>query len=107
MVKLIAQILALYFLAIAFMSGHDAQMDCASACASHISTEQESADDQHEDTCPPLCACSCCGITLAITPKVLSWEQTPIKSYHINAFYYDSPKGITHQNNIWQPPKIA
>lgn len=106
--NLLRWILAVYFMVLSLMP-------CEDVSTAFDSGEKKLALSIHEphstdkgDICSPLCACSCCQITVSafkIDPLLKIPEQIPA---------YFSKKILFHKNDfayqvydpIWQPPKI-
>ena len=58
-----------------------------------------------DESCPPLCNCSCCGTTFVINAytQLLFYGKEVIQ---VNSFpSVQKPSRISY--SIWQPPKIA
>ena len=62
-------------------------------------------DHDHDDDCSPLCACSCCQITIS-PPVTDTWllDHAPAEMMKPSQIYTD-PHSLIHVNDIWQPPK--
>lgn len=101
-------ILAIYFMALSLMPCEDVSqpLDLGSKKISLSIYEAHSAEKG--DVCSPLCACSCCQITVSafkMDPLLEIPEQIPV---------YFSKKILFRKNDfayqiydpIWQPPKI-
>jgi hypothetical protein len=95
---------ALYLLALSAIACTDEHAAIGKACAQQWM--QAHSNDQHEDeTCSPLCVCSCCG-SLAVG---LSYEMTfckQITTPHDFIVSIESvPAEITF--SVWQPPRLS
>jgi hypothetical protein len=73
----------------------------------HAETTHSDANhaNEHEDTCPPLCSCNCCGVSgvfffqESISFEVVSYNEKikiPLNQSAVSFFAH----------TIWQPPKI-
>ena len=108
-VKVLRLILTIYFIALLVMPCSDVKAQSSVTSSSQISINtSDSHSDESDDSCSPLCFCSCCQINMTgfnIEPLV----QLPAP---INVYF--SKKILFHKNNIsykvydhiWQPPKI-
>ncbi|WP_410505319.1 hypothetical protein [Myroides phaeus] len=67
--------------------------------------QQHSDNTPHQDACSPLCACSCCAVSLTVAKptSILTFEATPISS-KVNSIYQKSVDNLVY--SIWQPPKL-
>lgn len=105
----VAMLLAMYVLVLAMVPCADEGI-CTSATDlaiteghNHDSDTHES--EQHQDSCTPLCVCSCCGIITNFHHSdefVFKTSETyrPFKIQQITLRFH----GYSH--SVWQPPKI-
>lgn len=108
--RYIAIILSVYLLVLAFMPSHGSMMPCGSSCCDIEMLESSNTDSTEESTekssCPSQCASFCCNVITAISPKtMIPLEFMPTKPFVENSFHYNSPKGISFLNIVWQPPQ--
>lgn len=102
--KFIASILALVILVLSVVPCTD-----ANAMNSKATTEITKTSYQHDnplnDTCPPICSCSCC--TDSPIPQVIAKLilVKPELKKRYNTIYSSFIKGISL--SVWQPPKLA
>lgn len=96
-----------------------AMLPCTDGMAlgeSHILNTQQlevNHADEHEhdkgvaDHCSPLCACSCCHITIR-PPADMTWgiSFTPMLGEKL-PHLYSNLYGLTDSDDIWQPPKFS
>lgn len=102
-------ILAIYFMALSLMPCEDVSRLSSDSEGQKISLSIHGEHStENGDICSPLCACSCCQITVSafkMDPLLEIPEQVPA---------YFSKKILFHKNDfayqvydpIWQPPKI-
>lgn len=67
--------------------------------------QQHSEHTSHQDACSPLCACSCCAVSLTVAKptSVKTFVATFITS-KVNSIYQKSVDNLVY--SIWQPPKL-
>ncbi|AZB09047.1 hypothetical protein EG344_09565 [Chryseobacterium sp. G0162] len=106
--NLLRWILAIYFMALSLMPCEDLSHPLNSGNKSISLSISETHSTDQGDICSPLCACSCCQMTVSafkMDPLLELPEQIPA---------YFSKKILFHKNDfayqiydpIWQPPKI-
>ncbi|SDI56297.1 DUF6660 family protein [Chryseobacterium jejuense] len=106
--NLLRWILAIYFMALSLMPCEDVSHPLNSGNKSVSLSISETHSTEKGDICSPLCACSCCQMTVSafkMDPLLELPEQLPA---------YFSKKILFHKNDfayqvydpIWQPPKI-
>ncbi|SIQ70066.1 DUF6660 family protein [Chryseobacterium sp. RU33C] len=106
--NLLRWILAIYFMALSLMPCEDTSHPLNSGDNKIALSIHGVHSTERGDICSPLCACSCCQITVSafkMDPLLEISEQIPA---------YFSKKILFHKNDfayqiydpIWQPPKI-
>ncbi|WP_051934152.1 DUF6660 family protein [Chryseobacterium sp. KCF3-3] len=106
--NLLRWILAIYFMALSLMPCEDTSHPLNSGDNKISLSIHGVHSTEKGDICSPLCACSCCQITVSafkMDPLLEIPEQIPA---------YFSKKILFHKNDfayqvydpIWQPPKI-
>ncbi len=107
--NLLRWILAIYFMALSLMPCEDVSHLSSDTGDKKISLNIQGAHSTEKgDICSPLCACSCCQITVSAF-KMGSLLEIPEQ---IPAYF--SKKILFHKNDfayqvydhVWQPPKI-
>lgn len=68
---------------------------------------QNTANHQHQDfgSCSPFCICNCC--TSPILTHVYAIRFNYISFVQENLFAYNATLYSSHQNAVWQPPKLS
>ncbi|MET3034975.1 DUF6660 family protein [Chryseobacterium sp. NRRL B-14859] len=107
--NLLRWILAIYFMALSLMPCEDVSRPSDSAGNKKISLSIHGAHSTEKgDVCSPLCACSCCQITVS------AFKMDPLLEVPEQIQTYFSKKILFQKNDfayqvydpIWQPPKI-
>lgn len=71
-----------------------------------ISMDHNHQDD-HDDSCPMLCVCNCCGISVTFqAPPMFVLHSKIDISTEINSEYQSNYR-FNFLSNIWQPPRAA
>lgn len=102
--KFLALLMAVYILCVSWApcaDGHPAM----SVAQETLSRFTPPGNPAHPDTCPPFCACSCCGVQTAVEAFSLLSEPSLIGDRLIpihHTIFFSRPTG-----DIWQPPKIS
>ncbi|WP_374463618.1 DUF6660 family protein [Chryseobacterium sp.] len=105
--NLLRWILAIYFMALSLMPCADVSHPQNSGKIVSLSV-QENHSKEKGDICSPLCACSCCQMTVS------AFKMDPLFEVPEQIPAYFSKKILFHKNDfayqiydpIWQPPKI-
>jgi hypothetical protein len=102
---MLCYIWSIYLFALAVLPCSD-NTECASNNQQVLMTATHSDHDHEEESCTPLCLCSCCG-TQSISPF----------AQHVNPVFFDTglKTGSVYSSvlledypaSIWQPPKSA
>ena len=104
--KIVALILSVHIFALSMFPCTD-----VGVCGAADGDKVEHSDDhdhsgEHEDTCPPFCVCSCCGIVFTF----LELNDLPIQIYTPNYSYshhYQFDYAYLHHNSLWRPPALS
>lgn len=107
--NLLRWILAIYFMALSLMPCEDVSHPLSGSNDQKVALSiQGNHSMEKGDICSPLCACSCCQMTvsafrmdslLEIPEQVPAYFSKKI-SFHKNDFAYQV------YDHVWQPPKI-
>ncbi|REC49022.1 DUF6660 family protein [Chryseobacterium pennipullorum] len=105
--NLLRWILAIYFMALSLMPCEDMShpLDSEQKVSLNVG---ENHSTEKGDICSPLCACSCCQMTVSV------FKMDPLLEIPEQVQAYFSKKILFHKNDfayqvydpIWQPPKI-
>ncbi len=79
---------------------------CNKEIASYADIEVSESKQETSDICPPLCICSCCGISAAnhfASEALLPNRNGPVAL--AAPVSYERPYPAPFPNSIWQPPK--
>jgi hypothetical protein len=105
-VKILASILSIYFLALSVMPCRDGKDFGVNKSALQTSIQQNTpCSDTQDETCSPLCTCSCCGVNAILYPLT---NLTTLSVNEENKFSMYQQSRITEVSySIWQPPKLS
>ena len=102
--KTICFILSFYFMALSIMPCHDRE-DFSNSGKSSISQSKNESPACQDESCPPLCHCTCCGTTFVINASTsVFFDKTEVVREH-PVYCAQMPTSVPA--SIWQPPKIA
>lgn len=108
--KLTTNVLSLYILLLATLPCADKPGWCIFDVESTVGVEVHAGgSDDHEnecsDKCSPLCACSCCQITVRTPAKINLDIPPPTIPFSDPSSLGSLLEDLTALNDIWQPPK--
>ena len=72
----------------------------------NTTTQTTHTEHQHEEQCPPFCACACCGRQLFSSNIFIPQNIGCFNIKNQLTANYKSNFPSTWVNSIWQPPKI-
>lgn len=106
--KLFVHILIIYLSGLAFLPCTDGQADACCTNEEHLYEQKDSTESHtHQDHCPTLCSCSCCGTSVVLEARkmALVTQQMAEPSTAIS-FFYRLSLGTTFHSDVWQPPRM-
>jgi len=113
LVKILASILAVYFLALALLPCGDAAGSVVERGSELLGMAYTNApghshsDNCGDDLCSPLCGCNCCQILTTSADKSLLPKHILLPAPQKLNPYEPSFTGFLHFSDIWQPPELG
>ena len=104
--KLVSILLAVYLLGITSFPCTDSSILGHPIDTSEIHSSDSDHDHDHsEDSCPPTCHCTCCGM-IVFYPSETAIALEPIELFHFYTFSYQFDYSFIYSNRVWHPPAI-
>ena len=109
--KHLSIILSVYLLALAIIPCVDGVVMEAGHDETHVHVEFDGSDGHNhehdgDDDCSPLCACSCCNITLSPPGKIITLRFSSEISMELPNSYTEL-LSLVDIKDIWEPPKLG
>jgi len=109
--RMITFILALYVFALATMPCTDSMVSNSVQHENELISLSDDHNHNHshgdeEDSCPPFCACQCCGIhVLAPSPALIEKEITKVNDTYSDNYVFNY--SYQFLGGIWHPPVVS
>lgn len=85
-------------------------MPCTDVVSCDVNGSQEhhthSHSDHEEDTCPPFCACHCCGIVITFQ-ELVAFTLVHLEHLYDYQYTYSDNYTYDHSWSLWHPPLAA
>ncbi len=78
-------------------------------CGNEILAKNQNHTDHnndHQDTCPPFCVCSCCGSNVII-PSQIFYKEISEKIFLHSLDGYVSNYSFQFNTSVWHPPTLS